>query len=143
MYGKLDATEDEMLTASKAVHADDFIKELKDGYDTKLTARGGELSNGQRQLIAFARTMLSNPKILILDEATSSIDTKTELLVQAGIEQMLKGRTSFVIAHRLSTIQNADRIFVIDKRGIIESGSPEELMRKKGEYYKLRQAQFA
>ncbi|MBR5646006.1 MAG: ABC transporter ATP-binding protein [Treponema sp.] len=143
MYGKLDATEEEMLEASKAVHADDFIKELKDGYDTKLTARGGELSNGQRQLVAFARTMLSNPKILILDEATSSIDTKTELLVQAGIEQMLKGRTSFVIAHRLSTIQNADRIFVIDKGGIIESGTPKELMAKKGEYYKLRQAQFA
>ncbi|MCR4733460.1 MAG: ABC transporter ATP-binding protein/permease [Treponema sp.] len=143
MYGKLDASEEEMLTASKAVHADDFIKNLPDGYDTKLTARGGELSNGQRQLVAFARTMLSNPKILILDEATSSIDTKTELLVQAGIASMLKGRTSFVIAHRLSTIQNADRIFVIDKGGIIESGSPAELMAKKGEYYKLRCAQFA
>lgn len=143
MYGKLDATEEEMLAASRAVHADDFISKLKDGYDTKLTARGGELSNGQRQLVAFARTMLSNPRILILDEATSSIDTKTELLVQAGIASMLKGRTSFVIAHRLSTIQNADRIFVIDKGGIIESGTPKELMEKKGEYYKLRQAQFA
>ena len=143
MYGKLDATEEEMLAASKAVHADDFIQKLEKGYDTKLTARGGELSNGQRQLVAFARTMLSNPRILILDEATSSIDTKTELLVQAGIAQMLKGRTSFVIAHRLSTIQNADRIFVIDQGGIIESGSPAELMEKKGAYYKLRQAQFA
>lgn len=142
MYGKLDASEEEMVAASKAVHADDFIRNLKDGYDTKLTARGGELSNGQRQLVAFARTMLSNPKILILDEATSSIDTKTELLVQAGIASMLKGRTSFVIAHRLSTIQNADRIFVIDKGGILESGTPAELMEKKGAYYNLRQAQF-
>ena len=142
MYGKLDASEKEMIAASKAVHADDFIRNLKDGYDTKLTARGGELSNGQRQLVAFARTMLSNPKILILDEATSSIDTKTELLVQAGIASMLKGRTSFVIAHRLSTIQNADRIFVIDKGGILESGTPAELMEKKGAYYNLRQAQF-
>ena len=143
LYGKLDATEEEMLAASRAVHADDFIRKLPDAYDTKLTARGGELSNGQRQLVAFARTMLSNPRILILDEATSSIDTKTELLVQAGIASMLKGRTSFVIAHRLSTIQNADRIFVIDKGGIVESGSPAELMQKKGAYYALRQAQFA
>ncbi|MBP5568409.1 MAG: ABC transporter ATP-binding protein [Treponema sp.] len=143
LYGKLDATEEEMLNAAKAVHADDFIRELENGYDTKLTARGGELSNGQRQLVAFARTMLSNPAILILDEATSSIDTKTELQVQKGIANLLKGRTSFVIAHRLSTIQNADRIFVIDHEGIIESGTPKELMAKKGEYYKLRQAQFA
>ena len=143
MYGRLDATEGEMLAASRAVHADDFIRALPDGYDTKLTARGGELSNGQRQLVAFARTMLSNPRILILDEATSSIDTKTELLVQAGIAGLLKGRTSFVIAHRLSTIQSADRIFVIDKGGIVESGSPSELMARKGAYYALRQAQFA
>ncbi|MBR4791217.1 MAG: ABC transporter ATP-binding protein [Treponema sp.] len=143
MYGKLDATEEEMLAAARAVHADDFIKNLEKGYDTPLTARGGELSNGQRQLVAFARTMLSAPRILILDEATSSIDTKTELLVQAGIASLLKGRTSFVIAHRLSTIQNADRIFVIDKGGIVESGSPAELMAKKGAYYNLRQAQFA
>ncbi|MBQ9537827.1 MAG: ABC transporter ATP-binding protein [Treponema sp.] len=143
MYGRLDATEGEMLAASRAVHADDFIRALPDGYDTKLTARGGELSNGQRQLVAFARTMLSNPRILILDEATSSIDTKTELLVQAGIAGLLEGRTSFVIAHRLSTIQSADRIFVIDKGGIVESGSPSELMARKGAYYALRQAQFA
>ncbi len=143
MYGNPDASEEEMLAASKAVHADDFISELPDGYATKLTARGGELSNGQRQLIAFARTMLSNPRILILDEATSSIDTKTEHRVQAGIANLLKGRTSFVIAHRLSTIQNASRIFVIDKGGIIESGTPESLMAKQGAYYRLRQAQFA
>ena len=143
MCGKLEASEEDMLAASRAVHADDFIRDLENGYDTKLTARGGELSNGQRQLVAFARTMLSNPRILILDEATSSIDTKTEILVQKGIANLLKGRTSFVIAHRLSTIQNADRIFVIDKGGIVESGSPEELMAKKGAYYALRQAQFS
>ncbi len=142
-YGKLDATEEEIIAAAKSVHAHDFITALENGYDTKLTARGGELSNGQRQLIAFARTMLSSPRILILDEATSSIDTKTELLVQAGIANLLKGRTSFVIAHRLSTIQNADRIFVIDQGGILESGTPDELMQKKGAYYNLRQAQFS
>lgn len=142
-YGRLDATEEEIVAAAKAVHADDFIRNLENGYDTKLTARGGELSNGQRQLVAFARTMLSMPRILILDEATSSIDTKTELLVQAGISEMLKGRTSFVIAHRLSTIQNADRIFVIDKGGIVESGTPEELMKSKGAYYNLYTKQFA
>ncbi|MCQ2583624.1 MAG: ABC transporter ATP-binding protein/permease [Treponema sp.] len=142
-YGRLDATEEEIVAAAKAVHADDFIRNLENGYDTKLTARGGELSNGQRQLVAFARTMLSMPRILILDEATSSIDTKTELLVQAGISEMLKGRTSFVIAHRLSTIQNADRIFVIDKGGIVESGTPDELMKSKGAYYNLYTKQFA
>lgn len=142
MYGRPDATYEQMIEASKAVHAHDFITKLEKGYDTVLTARGGELSNGQRQLVAFARTMLSNPRILILDEATSSIDTKTELLVQKGIQSMLKGRTSFVIAHRLSTIQNADCIFVIDKGGIIEQGSPKELIAKKGEYYKLVQAQY-
>lgn len=142
-YGKLDATDQEIVAAAKAVHADDFIQNLENGYETKLTARGGELSNGQRQLVAFARTMLSDPKILILDEATSSIDTKTELLVQAGTASLLKGRTSFVIAHRLSTIQNADRIFVVDNCGIVESGTPKELMEKKGAYYRLRQAQFS
>ncbi|MBP5175933.1 MAG: ABC transporter ATP-binding protein [Treponema sp.] len=141
-YGKLDATEDEIVEAAKAVHAHDFISQLKDGYDTRLTARGGELSNGQRQLVAFARTMLSKPRILVLDEATSSIDTKTELLVQAGIARLLKGRTSFVIAHRLSTIQNADCIYVIDNGGIIERGSPSELMAQKGAYYDLYQRQF-
>ncbi len=142
LYGKLDATEEELIAASKAVHAHDFISTLEKGYDTELTARGGELSNGQRQLVAFARTMLSNPKILILDEATSSIDTKTEQMVQAGIANILKGRTSFVIAHRLSTIQNASRIFVIDKKQIVESGTPDELIAKKGFYYELKKAQF-
>ena len=143
LYGKLDATEEEMIAAAKAVNAHAFIMKMEKGYDTELKEHGAGLSIGQRQLIAFARTMVSMPKILILDEATSSIDTHTELLVQKGIEALLSGRTSFVIAHRLSTIQNADRIFVIDQGGILEQGSPEELMQKKGAYYKLYMAQFA
>ena len=142
-YGRLDATDEEIETAAKAVGAHDFIIKLEKGYDTELSERGGGLSVGQRQLLAFARTFVSNPKILILDEATSSIDTRTELLVQKGIEALLKGRTSFIIAHRLSTIQNADRIFYIDEGGILEQGSPKELMEKKGAYYKLYMAQFA
>ena len=142
-YGRLDATDEEIETAAKAVGAHDFIMKLEKGYDTELSERGGGLSVGQRQLLAFARTFVSNPKILILDEATSSIDTRTELLVQKGIEALLKGRTSFIIAHRLSTIQNADRIFYIDEGGILEQGSPKELMEKKGAYYKLYMAQFA
>lgn len=143
MYGKLDATEEEMIRAAKAVNAHEFIMKMEKGYDTELKEQGAGLSIGQRQLIAFARTMISMPKILILDEATSSIDTHTELMVQKGIEALLAGRTSFVIAHRLSTIQNADRIFVIDKGGILEQGSPAELLAKKGAYYNLYMAQFA
>ena len=141
-YGKLDATDEEIIAAAKAVHAHDFITKLPDGYDTKLEERGGGLSVGQKQLLAFARTMVSMPKILILDEATSSIDTKTELMVQDGIEALLKGRTSFVIAHRLSTIQKADRIFVIDNGGIVEEGNAIELMAKQGAYYRLYTAQL-
>lgn len=143
LYGKLDATDEEMIAAAKAVNAHEFIMKMEKGYDTELKEHGAGLSIGQRQLIAFARTMISMPKILILDEATSSIDTHTEILVQKGIEALLSGRTSFVIAHRLSTIQNADRIFVIDKGGILEQGSPAELMEKKGAYYNLYMAQFA
>lgn len=142
MYGKLDATEEEMIEAAKAVNAHDFIMKMEKGYDTELKERGAGLSIGQRQLIAFARTMISKPKVLILDEATSSIDTHTEILVQQGIEALLKGRTSFVIAHRLSTIQNADRIFVINEGGIMEQGTPKELMAKRGAYYNLYMAQF-
>lgn len=141
-YGRPDATEDEMLAAAKAVHADDFISQMEDGYDTRITERGGGLSNGQRQLIAFARTLLTDPKILILDEATSSIDTHTEILVQQGIEELLKKRTSFVVAHRLSTIKNADKIFVIDDGGILEWGNHDSLMEKQGAYYDLYSAQF-
>lgn len=142
LYGNMEATEEEIIAASKAVNAHEFIMKMEKGYDTVLKERGAGLSIGQRQLIAFARTMVSMPKILILDEATSSIDTHTEILVQKGIEALLKGRTSFVIAHRLSTIQRADRIFVIDKGGILEQGSPAELMEKKGHYYNLYMAQF-
>ncbi len=142
LYGKLDATEEEMIAAAKAVNAHDFIMKMEKGYDTELQERGAGLSIGQRQLIAFARTMIAMPKILILDEATSSIDTHTEILVQKGIDALLAGRTSFVIAHRLSTIQNADRIFVINHGGIEEQGTPDELMAKKGAYYKLYMAQF-
>lgn len=141
-YGKLDATDEEVIAAAKAVHAHDFIMKLEKGYDTELKERGSGLSIGQRQLLAFARTMVSMPKILILDEATSSIDTHTEILVQQGIEALLEGRTSFVIAHRLSTIQKADRIFVIDDGGIKEEGSAQELLEKKGLYYELYMAQF-
>ncbi len=141
-YGKLDATDEEIVAAARAVNAHDFIMQLEKGYDTELTERGGGLSVGQRQLIAFARTMVSNPRILILDEATSSIDTNTELLVQEGIEHLLAGRTSFVIAHRLSTIQKADRIFVIDDGRIVEEGNAQQLLEKKGFYYNLYMSQF-
>ena len=141
-YGKTDATDEEMIAAAKAVHAHDFIEKMENGYDTVITERGGGLSNGQRQLIAFARTLLTDPKILILDEATSNIDTKTEIMVQRGIEELLKKRTSFVVAHRLSTIKNADRIFFIDDGGILEWGDHESLMAKKGAYYNLYASQF-
>lgn len=142
-YGKLDASDEEIIAAAKAVNAHDFIMKLEKGYDTELSERGGGLSIGQKQLLAFARTMVSMPKILVLDEATSSIDTKTELLVQNGIENLLKGRTSFVIAHRLSTIQKADRIFVVDDGKIVEEGNAQELLHKKGIYYQLYMAQFS
>lgn len=141
-YGKLDASMEEIIAAAKAVNAHDFIMQMEQGYETVLREKGAGLSIGQRQLIAFARTMVSMPKILILDEATSSIDTQTEILVQRGIEVLLKGRTSFVIAHRLSTIEKADQIFVINQGGIIEQGTAKELMKKKGHYYNLYMAQF-
>ena len=141
-YGNLDATDDEIIAAAKAVSAHEFIIKLEKGYDTELKERGAGLSNGQKQLLAFARTMVSMPKILVLDEATSSIDTHTEILVQKGIETLLKGRTSFVIAHRLSTIRKADRIFVIDDGKIQEEGNSDELLAMKGIYYNLYMAQF-
>lgn len=141
-YGNLDATDEEIIEAAKAVNAHEFIMKMEKGYDTELKERGAGLSIGQKQLLAFARTMVSKPRILILDEATSSIDTHTELLVQEGIDALLKGRTSFVIAHRLSTIQKADRIFYIDQGGILEEGSAKELLEKKGAYYDLYMAQF-
>lgn len=141
-YGKLDATDEEIIEAAKAVNAHEFIIKLDKGYDTELLERGGGLSIGQKQILALARTMVSKPKILILDEATSSIDTKTELIVQKGIDKLLSGRTSFVIAHRLSTIKRADRIFVVDNGKIIEEGNHRQLLEKKGAYYNLYMAQF-
>lgn len=141
-YGRLDASEAEVVAAAKVVRAHDFIVELRDGYHTEVKERGSTLSAGQRQLISFARALLANPKILILDEATSSIDTKTESLLQDGLDRLLVGRTSFIIAHRLSTIKNSDRIFYIDKGGVQESGSHDSLMALKGNYYHLYQSQF-
>lgn len=140
-YGRLDATEEEIIAAAKAVRADDFIREFEDGYMTEVNERGSRLSQGQRQLISFARTLLADPRILILDEATSSIDARTERLLQQGLNELLKGRTSFIIAHRLSTIKNCDRILYISNKGIAESGSHDELMAKRGLYYQLYTAQ--
>lgn len=141
-YGKLDATDEEVIRAAKLLHADEFIRKMKNGYETEVKERGGGLSQGQKQLLAFARTLLSDPKILVLDEATSSIDTATEQLVQQGINTLLKGRTSFIIAHRLSTIKSCSRIMYIDDGKIMESGTHDELMQKKGYYYNLYMAQY-
>ncbi|MBP3427207.1 MAG: ABC transporter ATP-binding protein [Clostridia bacterium] len=136
-YGRLNATDEEIREAARRVHADEFIREMKNGYQTVIKERGGNLSQGQRQLLAFARTLVSDPKILILDEATSSIDTRTERLLQDGIAQMLRDRTSFIVAHRLSTIRSCDRILYIGNKGILEMGSHDELMAKRGLYYQL------
>jgi ATP-binding cassette subfamily B protein len=141
-YGKLDATEEEIIAAAKIVRAHDFISELKDGYQTVVEERGSTLSAGQRQLISFARALLADPKILILDEATSSIDTKTEELLQKGLQELLKGRTSFIIAHRLSTIKNSSQIFYVDQGQIVEAGTHDELMTLKGKYHHLYQSQY-
>lgn len=140
-YGKLDATEEEIIEAAKIVRAHDFISELKNGYHTYIHEKGSSLSVGQRQLISFARTLLSNPKVLILDEATSSIDTQTEILLQEGLNRLLEGRTAFIVAHRLSTIRNSDRIFYIGDKKILEAGSHSELMEKQGRYYTLYKTQ--
>ena len=141
-YSKLDATMEEVKRACHTVCADEFIEEMKDGYNTQVQEKGSRLSQGQRQLIAFARTILRDPRILILDEATSSIDVKTEKQLQEGLQNMLKGRTSFIVAHRLSTIRNCDRIFYVSDKGVLESGSHEELMAKKGLYYQLYVSQL-
>ncbi|SDM43466.1 ABC transporter ATP-binding protein [Bacillus sp. OK048] len=142
-YGRLDATDEEIMDASKAVQAHQFICQLKDGYHTEVNERGSVLSNGQRQLISFARALLADPKILILDEATSSIDTETELALQKGLEKLLAGRTSFIIAHRLSTIQNATKILFIEKGRIVEDGTHHELISRKGQYWKLYTSHYS
>ena len=141
-YGRLNATDEEVIEAAKAVNAHDFIMRMEKGYETEVNERGSRLSLGQRQLVSFARALLANPRILILDEATSNIDTETEKLVQEGIEKLLQGRTSFVIAHRLSTIRDCDKIMVVENGGISEMGSHEELLAKRGVYYNLYMAQY-
>lgn len=141
-YGNREATDEQVIQAAKTVCAHDFISAMENGYYTEVNERGSRLSAGQRQLISFARALLADPKILILDEATSSIDTETEILLQKGLNRLLEGRTSFIIAHRLSTIKNADCIMYIDKGGILERGSHDELLAQKGEYYNLYMSQF-
>lgn len=142
-YGKLDATDEEVIEASKVIRAHDFISKFENGYYTEVNERGSRLSAGQRQLISFARALLANPRILILDEATSSIDTETEILLQKGLDKLLKGRTSFIIAHRLSTIKNADKIMYIDNKSIVETGAHKELLESKGYYYDLYKSQYS
>ncbi|AVK46883.1 multidrug ABC transporter ATP-binding protein [Clostridium sp. MF28] len=142
-YGKLNATDEEVIQAAKAVNAHGFIEKLEKGYDTDVNERGSRLSLGQRQLIAFARALIADPRILILDEATANIDTETELLVQEGIKKLMEGRTSIVIAHRLSTIRDCDKIFVLSKGRIVESGTHDELLKNHGYYYKLYSAQYS
>ena len=142
-YGRLDATDEECIAAAKRVHADEFIRKMPRGYYTEVDERGDVLSAGQRQLLSFARTLLADPRILILDEATSSIDTNTEILVQEGIKELLKNRTSFVVAHRLSTIKDCDRIMYISDGVIAESGSHDQLMQQKGLYWQLYTSQLS
>ena len=141
-YGKLDATDEECIAAAKLANADSFIRRLPNGYQTMLEGDGGGLSQGQRQLISIARAAVADPPVMILDEATSSIDTRTEALVQKGMDALMKGRTVFVIAHRLSTVQNSDVIMVLDHGRIIERGTHEQLLEEKGTYYKLYTGAF-
>ncbi|OUQ59635.1 ABC transporter [Tyzzerella sp. An114] len=142
-YGRLDATDDECIAAAKLANADGFIRRLPDGYDTMLTGDGGNLSQGQRQLLAIARAAVADPPVLILDEATSSIDTRTETLVQQGMDRLMQGRTTFVIAHRLSTVRNSDCIMVLEQGRIIERGTHDQLIEEKGKYYQLYTGNFA
>lgn len=142
-YGRLDATPEEIQAAAKAANADAFIEQLPDGYNTVLSESGSNLSGGQRQLLSIARAVLADPKILILDEATSSVDTRTEMHIQQAMIALMKNRTSLIIAHRLSTIRDADRIIVIDAGRVVESGGHEQLLAQRGCYYRLYQNQFA
>ena len=141
-YGRLDATDEECIEAAKLAHAHDFIELLPEGYNTMLTSNGNNLSQGQRQLLSIARVAVADPPVMILDEATSSIDTRTEAIVQRGMDNLMKGRTVFVIAHRLSTVQNSDVIMVLDQGHIIERGSHDSLIAEKGNYYKLYTGAF-
>ncbi len=141
-YGKLDATDEECIKAAELSGADTFIRRLPEGYNTLLSANGANLSQGQRQLIAIARAAVADPPVMILDEATSSIDTRTEALVQTGMDKLMQGRTVFVIAHRLSTVMNSDVIMVLEKGRIIERGTHSELIEKKGTYYQLYTGAF-
>ena len=137
IYGRLEATDEECIAAAKLANADSFIRRLSDGYQTVLTGDGADLSQGQRQLLAIARAAVADPPVLILDEATSSIDTRTEQLVQEGMDRLMKGRTTFAIAHRLSTVRNSDCIMVLERGRIIERGTHDQLMEEKGRYYQL------
>lgn len=142
-YGRLDATDEEVYAAAKAAHVHHFITTLADGYQTVLNEESSNISQGQKQLLTIARAILSDPAILILDEATSSVDTRTEILIQKAMENLTRGRTSFVIAHRLSTIRDSDMIFVMNQGDIIEQGTHDELLAKGGFYYELYNSQFA
>ena len=141
-YGKMDETDEEVIAAAKLANAHYFITKLPQGYDTVLSGDGSELSQGERQLLAIARAAIADPPVLILDEATSSIDTRTETIVQSGMDKLMKGRTVFVIAHRLSTIKNSDVIMVLDQGRIIERGDHESLLAEKGRYYQLYTGAF-
>jgi ATP-binding cassette subfamily B protein len=141
-YGRLEATDDECIAAARLAGADDFITRLPDGYNTMLTGNGANLSQGQRQLLAIARAAVSDPPVMILDEATSSIDTRTEAIVQAGMDNLMEGRTVFVIAHRLSTVKSSDVIMVLDHGVIIERGSHDDLIAERGQYYSLYTGAF-
>jgi ATP-binding cassette subfamily B protein len=141
-FGRPDATDEEVMEAAKLAHAHDFIERLPEGYNTLLGERGSGLSQGQRQLLAIARAVLADPRILILDEATSSVDTRTERQIQAALEQLMAGRTTFVVAHRLSTIRNADQVLVLNDGQIIERGAHTELLEQQGFYYDLYMSQF-